>query len=454
MAMCHWCPFCYWCLFCLGRALAGTCGKGLVKRHNIKALMSYESKPEQAQALGFRRIHGPLACPGWRMRVAVMVLLLSGMLLPAFFIMAAPALAQQAPATLHETSRNGAGSDAAPPLRVFTKPIAPFVIIDEDGQARGFSIDLWEALARRLGRPYALEVVPDLNSLLKAVRNGEADVAIAAITITAQREREMDFSHPFFRSGLQIMVRNDDNAGFLAQAWEVLRGLFDSRSFRLALWTLVGIILVAGNLIWLLERQRNEHFRRSWPRGLWDGTYWALVTISTVGYGDKVPRSEGGKVLASILIVVGYLAYAWFTASIAATLTVSHLKGVINGPEDLRGRLVATVAHSTSDEWLRRMPGVRVRAVPRIEQAYDLLASGTVDAVVYDFPALHHHVLQDSEARFRVVGPVFKGEDYGIALPQGSPLRESLNGALLELMESGEHESIRRKWLGAPAGSE
>lgn len=369
--------------------------------------------------------------------------LLLPMLLATLVLLVANINAHAQQASQHEDA-------SRQPLVVLTKPIAPFVMVDEQGGVRGFSIDLWRAVAARMGRDFTFRPLPDLKTMLADIRAGKGDVAIAAITITAERERQMDFSQPYFRSGLQIMVRNDNGGGLLAQAGDVLRGLAASHGFRLALYTLLIIILLAAHLIWLVERRRNEeHFHRSYLHGIWDGAYWALVTISTVGYGDKVPRTQAGRAVSMVLIVVGYMAYAWFTATIAATLTVANLKGDINGPDDLRGRVVATVAQSTSAAWLRQRPGVRLREVARIEQAYDLLARGEVDAVVYDFPALRYHVLNDAQRRFVVVGPVFKGEDYGIALQQGSPLREELNRALLQVLEGGDYQRLYRKWFGA-----
>jgi len=48
----------------------------------------------------------------------------------------------------------------------------------------------------------------------------------------------------------------------------------------------------------------------------------------------------------------------------------------------------------------------------------------------------------------RVVGPIFQEEDYGIALPTGSPLREQINAALLRLKSSGRYDKIYEKWFG------
>ncbi len=335
------------------------------------------------------------------------------------------------------------------PLVVLTKPIAPFVIPHEDGKPTGFSIDLWEALARHMNRPFRWQMLPDLKTLLDDISAGRGDVAIAAVTITADRERRMDFSHPFFRSGLQIMVR-DEPAGLLRQAHDVLTRLASSGSLRLAMAFLLIIVVVAAHFIWLAERRRNEDFHKGYLRGIWDGVYWTLVTISTVGYGDKCPRTQAGRSITLVLIIVGYMAYAWFTASIAAALTVNELQASITGPGDLAGRKVATVARSTSEKFLRRLPGVEIVSLPRIERAYALLEQGEVDAVVYDFPALRQYAMTGGRGKVRVVGPVFQREPYGIVFPNGSALREPVNRALLDMMESGEYDRIYAKWFGRP----
>ncbi len=354
-------------------------------------------------------------------------------------------LATFAPASAQEVGAPG----VPPPLTVLTKPIAPFVIPQKNAAPTGFSIDLWQALAKRMNRPFRWRMRPDLKTLLDDIAAGRSDAAIAAVTITAERERRMDFSHPFFRSGLQIMVR-EEPAGLLRQARDVLARLASSGSLRLALFFLLAIVIVAAHLIWLAERRRNDEFHTGYLRGLWDGIYWTLVTISTVGYGDKCPRTQPGRSITLVLIIIGYMAYAWFTASIAAALTVNELQASITGPGDLPGRKVATVTRSTSETFLRRLPGVRIVTVPRVEEAYALLERGEVDAVVYDFPALRQHAMSTGRGRVNVVGPVFQREPYGIVFPQGSPLREEVNRALLDMMESGEYARIHEKWFGRP----
>ncbi len=75
------------------------------------------------------------------------------------------------------------------------------------------------------------------------------------------------------------------------------------------------IVLVAGNLIYFLEPQNiNDAF---------EGCWWALVTMTTVGYGDIVPHSPAGRLLASSLIIMGVTIFAMLTGTIS--VKVNHV---------------------------------------------------------------------------------------------------------------------------------
>jgi ABC-type amino acid transport substrate-binding protein len=211
---------------------------------------------------------------------------------------------------------------------------------------------------------------------------------------------------------------------------------------------LVLSILIAGHVIWLIERRRNEEFPQTYFRGVWEGIWWAAVTVTTVGYGDKTPIGRIGRLFGMFWMFAGLFIIANFTAGVTSQLTLQTLQGVINGPEDLPGKQVVTVAGSTSDAWLQN-EGIGHRTVATIEEAYELLDSGRVDAVVYDHPVLLYYTLQNPEQGYVVAGEVFNEEDYGMAFPYGSPLREEVNRALLILLENGTYDQIYTKWYGS-----
>ncbi len=88
-----------------------------------------------------------------------------------------------------------------------------------------------------------------------------------------------------------------------------------------------------------------------------------------------------------------------------------------------------------------------------MEDAFDALLKGEVEAVVYDAPNLLYYANGEGKGKVTVVGNIFEPQDYGLALPQGSPLREKITRAILTLIESNELESIKVKWFGNQSSS-
>lgn len=89
----------------------------------------------------------------------------------------------------------------------------PFMF-EEDGEWTGFEIELWEAIAEENDWEYEYDTM-NFSGIISALQTGRVDGAIAAITITSDREETMDFSHAYYDSGLMLMVRadNDDVQG-------------------------------------------------------------------------------------------------------------------------------------------------------------------------------------------------------------------------------------------------
>ena len=81
----------------------------------------------------------------------------------------------------------------------------PFEYKGKDGKYTGFDIELWAEIAKRIGVKYELKPM-DFNGLIPGLTTGNLDVALAAIFIKSSREKKIDFSHPYFRAGLKVMV--------------------------------------------------------------------------------------------------------------------------------------------------------------------------------------------------------------------------------------------------------
>jgi len=345
--------------------------------------------------------------------------------------------------TVHAQDENQ--REIAQKLRVVTKDFKPFVFKHEDKYV-GFSIDLWKAIAKEIGLEYELDGVETVTELLDTVQRGEADIGIAGISMTLEREKAFDFSYPFFDSGLQIMVRYQAERSFTKVLFEALSVLVSPKMLS-AIGILLIILVVIAHLIWFIERKHNSEFSPEYFKGVWDGLWWSAVTITTVGYGDKISRGFLGRLFGLFWMFLGIFVIASFTATVTTTLTVQNLQDTIQSPEQLFGKPVATVQGSTADHYLSLGP-IQVVRFHQIEQAYQALEQHEVDAVVYDAPALWYYAAQQGKGKVKTVGQIFKTESYSIVLPSQSTHREAINQALLKLRENGLYQKILEKWFG------
>ena len=63
---------------------------------------------------------------------------------------------------------------------------------------------------------------------------------------------------------------------------------------------IVLLAVIAGHVVWLVERRRNsDHFPRAYVPGVTQGMWWAAVTMTTVGYGDTVTHTRGGRLVSA-----------------------------------------------------------------------------------------------------------------------------------------------------------
>ncbi|MEQ8997133.1 MAG: transporter substrate-binding domain-containing protein [Coleofasciculus sp. B1-GNL1-01] len=351
-----------------------------------------------------------------------------------------------------ERSRNN--SDPTPPLndtslsstlRVITKVFEPFVIYD-NGNYSGFSIELWDKLAEKMGVSYQLQGVDTIGQLLEEIEQEMADVAIAGVTITSEREETIDFSYPYFESGLQIMV-SAQNRSLLGTLFQGTLSILLTPALYYAIGFFVLCLLIAAHLIWFVERQHNEEFPKSYLPGIWESFWWAAVTVTTVGYGDKTPKKALGRLFALFWMCAGYFIFAYFTASITTSFTLQGLRGAIATPADLHHVRVATVEKSAAQEYLQdnRVASILFKTLP---EAYQALEDERVDAVVYDAPALQNYATSEGQGMVKLIEPTFQQQNYGIALPEGSLWREKINLTLLKLMEDGTYQGLYQEWFG------
>ncbi|MEP3563823.1 MAG: transporter substrate-binding domain-containing protein [Marinobacter sp.] len=227
-----------------------------------------------------------------------------------------------------------ATSVSAETLRVVTDPsFVPFEMMDQEtGEMIGFDMEIIAAVAERAGFDYDLNTM-DFNGIIPALQTGNVDIAIAGITITEERGEIVDFSDPYYDSGLRILVRTGSDM-------------------------------------------------------------------------DEMSDLEGKKIGSKI----GSTSYDYLMKTL----------------EDDDG----------------------VTPYPGSSDMYMALMSRAIDAVFYDAPNVGYFASTKGKGKVEVVGPLYEGQQYGIALKKGSKWVGPVNEALAEIKEDGTYKTIYEKWFG------
>ena len=332
-------------------------------------------------------------------------------------------------------------------LIVGTKEAPPFAMKEHDGSWTGVSIDLWRHIADELHLRYRFKEVP-LDELINGTATGRLDAAIAAITVTAPRLETVDFSEPYYHTTLGIAVPKQG-------AFEWLRHLpgLISVNFLEALLSLIGIILLIGLVVWVIERRHTEHFRGGVKQGLATSVWWSAVTM-TQSIPEHGPRTMLGRLVALCWMAASVAAIAVFTAGITTQFTTKQIEGTVHGVADLRsGRMdarsvrVGTVKGTATIGYLAR-ERIIFRTYPDAESGLRAVKEGALDAFVYDRQLLQWLTKQKYEDSIEVLDTTFDQQSYAIALPNNSTLRMPINRAMLAIIETQSWRDSNAKYVG------
>jgi len=330
-------------------------------------------------------------------------------------------------------------------LRVGVYDVAPYGGQGREGLFVGASVDLWRRVAEHLNWQYQLTLVSQMSDLLLGLERGAYDVAIGAITITPERLARVDFSYPAHRSGVAAVFAK--RTGTASALYEYGAALGELGSLILAIAIFLTVI---GVLMWWFERSPSNYPGKSDSASVtsWhEGLYWAIVTMTTVGYGDKTPKTHLGRTLAVVWMIASLVLVSLLTTSLVASMTVSRVEGIAVRASDLAGKRIAAVSDSSGAEYLDAQ-GLAYQKFGNLPDALDALATGRTDAVVNSVGALQYLVnrrFSDAIAPPRgLLAPAY----IAFALPMNSALKKPLDRALTIVSESPEWRSVEQTYFG------
>ena len=234
--------------------------------------------------------------------------------------------------------------------------------------------------------------------MLEALEKREIDV-IPSLPARASFESTMDLSQSYLKTGLSIAVPAEG----VEYRWaRVFESIFSGQTLK-ALGLLMLMSLTAGIIVWSFERRRNsEMFGDGTVAGIGHGIWWAVVTMTTVGYGDKAPKTIGGRIAGLIWMIFSVVFIAGFTANITTSLTVSELRGKIHGFNDLYNARVGSISRSEGFDFLTQK-GIAVISLENLQEGFKAVASKRIDAFVLDELILTYLVKSEFPGRVQVL---------------------------------------------------
>jgi len=352
----------------------------------------------------------------------------------AALILAAAAHAQEATAPA-----------AGKPLRVAVYDAAPYGSLQPNGLFFGVSVDLWRRVAEDRRWQYEFQSVASMDDILNGLEHGTFDAAIGAITITPERLSRVDFSYPSHTSGVAVAFAKENS---VLAAFKVYGGA--ASQLGTLILTMLLLLVITGIMIWLFER-RSHHPTEATTEPtigkLHEGLYWAVVTMTTVGYGDMTPRTHFGRAVAVAWMLGSLVLVSLLSTSIVAQVTAFQLSGSDNvRPGDLIGKRLGAAASSSGAEYLTTS-GFAFAKYRSLGDALDALAAHKIDAVVNSVGALEYAIANryrnSIELQHGLLAPAFMG----IALPRHSPLKGPLDLSLVRITTGSEWPAIEATYF-------
>ncbi|XP_068685984.1 uncharacterized protein [Montipora foliosa] len=180
-------------------------------------------------------------------------------------------------------------------------------------------------------------------------------------------------------------------------------------------WPLLAVTMVltaiAGIIMWALDTYWNsEEFPRSFIKGSWDGFWWSFISMTTVGYGDKSPKSVVARIFSIIWITLGLITMAVFTANVTSALTASSLKLT---PSSLSGAKVGVLDNGTEFEHALD-EGAHPEVYKKIEEMIEALISKKIDGMLLNSYTASYYQARDKLKSLIIVTKFALRRDVGL----------------------------------------
>ncbi|XP_042867558.1 glutamate receptor ionotropic, kainate 2-like [Penaeus japonicus] len=377
-------------------------------------------------------------------------------------------------------------------LKVITIEETPFVMLKEgnnatgNGRYVGFCVDLLRHVSAMAGFDYEIVLSGDgvyglidtetgeWNGLVRGLIDRKADLAVGSMTINYARESVIDFTKPFMNLGVSILFKVPQRAPHR------LFSFMNPLAIEIWLYILAAYVVVSLT-IYIVARFSPYEWQN--PHPCYDNhevvendftlgnSFWFTIGTLMQQGSDLNPKAASTRIVGGIWWFFTLIIISSYTANLAAFLTVERMitpigntkaavdRNIIQSAEDLAdqndieygtlegGSTMAFFRDSkieTYQKMWRYMESKRPSVfVPTIEEGVRRVLEGNY-AFLMESTMLDYTIQRN--CNLTQVGGLLNSNSYGIATPIGSPWRDKISLAILELQEKGVIQMLYSKW--------
>ncbi|EZA55532.1 Glutamate receptor [Ooceraea biroi] len=366
----------------------------------------------------------------------------------------------------------------------------------------GYCKDLADLIAKKLGISYELRIVkdgkygtenPDVpggwDGMVGELIRKEADIAIAPMTITSERERVIDFSKPFMSLGISIMIKKPikQKPGVFSflnplskEIWVCIIFCYMAVSIVLFIVSRFSpyewrVLTISGSTDSAISGRNDPslphpHTPQGSPHiptssmandfSIVNSLWFALAALMQQGC-DIWPRSISGRIASSVWWFFTLILISSYTANLAAFLTVERMITPINSAEDLAAQTevqYGTLAHGSTWDFFRKsqislyskmwefMNSRKHVFVKSYEEGIRRVRTSKGKYALLIESPTNDYVNEREPCDTMKVGRNLDAKGFGIATPLGSLLKDPINLAVLSLKENGELAKLVERW--------
>ena len=331
------------------------------------------------------------------------------------------------------------------PFRVGVFNMPPFAFRSGGGQWSGLAVTLFEHIAKSSGLRYSFTEFENMDEAINAIENNKIDFAAIAIDPTPEFELTMNFTNAFEQSGTSIAIAKHTHLPLLY----LIESIWQSIIPRFVAVVLF-FIIIFGSIVGLVERRKNTgQFGGGFWSTIGEGVWWSSATISTVGYGDRVPMTKRGRFVGSLWMFIAFAFTSILAGLLSSVLTVSRINSQIHTSTDLMRVKCGAVLNSAAFVDGKNMEFDMV-PYTTLDDALRALSSGQIGAVLGESVRLRWLMNQPKwDTLIMLPSPIVTLYSVFPVSDEVDPQTlDVLNYHLLKITDSKEWEALRHLFLG------